>query len=101
MRTIILTLLIAMNLMARGQESYELLDFLTDEIVKESNGYIADTQFTEKHKIHVIEFPEYFDFDIVSLTKANFKKHFGIDLITEQVNYMLSGRSSTGEFLAS
>lgn len=46
-------------------------------------------------------YPEYFDFDIVSLTKANFKKHFGIDLTTEQVNYMLSGRSSTGEFLAS
>ena len=46
-------------------------------------------------------YPEYFSFDVVTLTKANFKKHFGIDLTTEQVNYMLSGRSSTGDLLAS
>ena len=34
-------------------------------------------------------YPEYFDFDIVSLTKTNFEKHFGIELTAEQVNNML------------
>ena len=46
-------------------------------------------------------YPEYFDFDIETLTKENFKRYFDIDLTDQQVEFMLSGRSSTGDFLAS
>lgn len=46
-------------------------------------------------------YPEYFDFDLVDLTKGNFKRYFDIDLTTEQVTHMLAGRTSDGETLAS
>lgn len=46
-------------------------------------------------------YPEYFSFDIETLTKNNFKRYFDIDLTDQQIEYMLSGRSNTGEFLAS
>lgn len=46
-------------------------------------------------------YPEYFDFDIENLTKANFKRYFDVELTTEQVNNMLVGRSANGDYLAS
>jgi iron complex transport system substrate-binding protein len=46
-------------------------------------------------------YPEYFDFDLSRLTKENFERYFGIDLTDEQVTYMLTGKSSSGDFLAS
>jgi iron complex transport system substrate-binding protein len=46
-------------------------------------------------------YPEYFNFDIETLTKANFKRYFDIDLTDNQIANMLNGRSSDGEFLAS
>jgi iron complex transport system substrate-binding protein len=46
-------------------------------------------------------YPDYFNFDIVTLTKENFKRYFDIDLSNQQILFMLSGKSPTGSFLAS
>lgn len=46
-------------------------------------------------------YPEYFDFDMISLTRDNFNRYYGINLTNQQIEYMLNGRSHTGEFLAS
>jgi len=46
-------------------------------------------------------YPEYFDFDIETLTKENFSRYFDIELTDQQVQYMLEGKSNDGDNLAS
>jgi len=46
-------------------------------------------------------YPNYFDFDMITLTRENFNRYFGINLTNQQIEYMLIGRSHTGELLAS
>jgi iron complex transport system substrate-binding protein len=86
----------------KTMEPYKLLDAVqTQNIYNIPLGFVMWEQNSIALPLFVYDqanklYPEYFNYDIPSLTKSNYETYFDIILSDEQVQYMLDGKTPDG-----
>lgn len=90
-----------------GSEPQNLLDAVSnDQLFNIPIGFVMWEQNSMALPLFIYDqanklYPEYFNYDMETLTKDIFYKYFGVELTNDQIDFMLTGRSYQGDHLAS